>query len=64
MTVVHLNTRVPSYAVDLLFAAKVLLSAPPNIVHQCLGPLEEAVAQFEEQMPLEDGVIREIGRKI
>jgi len=55
--------RVPRYAVDLLYAAKLVAHPPVNATPELLGEyqaaLVRAVSAFEEAMPVKDGVIQE-----
>ncbi|MGA3845973.1 hypothetical protein ACI2UC_20340 [Ralstonia nicotianae] len=57
---------IPSYAVDLLKAAKRVARLPadstPELLAQYRCDLESAVTAFEAAMPVVDGVIAEYGR--
>ena len=57
---------IPSYAVDLLTAAKrlarALVGSAPERLAQYQVDLESAVTAFEAAMPVVDGVIAEYGR--
>ncbi|QUP55413.1 hypothetical protein GO998_07105 [Ralstonia syzygii] len=57
---------IPSYAVDLLKAAKRVARLPvdstPELLAQYRCDLESAVIAFEAAMPVVDGVIAEYGR--
>ncbi|CAG9168110.1 hypothetical protein [Cupriavidus pinatubonensis] len=55
------QTTIPSYAVDLLLAAKWVARPPVNATPESLAAdqerLNDAVCAFEAQMPVVDGVI-------
>lgn len=54
---------VPAYAVRLLIAAKFVAQPPSNAtaksLDDSLADLLKAVSEFEEEMPVIDGVIQE-----
>lgn len=52
-----LKPTVPVYAVNLLFAAKGALCAASHDFDQAIERLEDAVLTFEDEMPVEEGVI-------
>ncbi|MDF1688542.1 MAG: hypothetical protein P1U35_02905 [Cycloclasticus sp.] len=59
--VIKLRPTVPDYAVNLLFAAKGALCATPHDLDKATERLEDAVLTFEDEMPVDDGVIRTDG---
>ncbi|MEW4982173.1 MAG: hypothetical protein AB1Y26_02925 [Cycloclasticus sp.] len=56
--VIKLKPTVPDYAVNLFFAAKEAFWARPPDLDQAIERLEDAIHTFEDEMPVEDGVIR------
>jgi len=57
------SAAIPSYAVDLLMAAKSVANPPSNASAQYMDDsitrLQDAVIAFESSMPVIDGVVQE-----